>query len=162
MARQYGIDSPRARRAMTNAFRCVVDASVAIKQFIRDPLSEKTIELFALLVEPETEFLVPDLFYIEMANILWKYLRAGQLTASQVQEALTFLEGYPLWVFSNVPLMREAVNLGIAYNLTAYDGSYVALAKRLDAPLLTLDRKLFEALATSSLAVFWFDDFPIP
>ena len=56
---------------MTNAFRCVVDASVAIKQFIRDPLSEKTIELFALLVEPETEFLVPDLFYIEMANILW-------------------------------------------------------------------------------------------
>jgi hypothetical protein len=49
---------------MTNAFRCVVDASVAIKQFIRDPLSEKTIELFALLVEPETEFLVPDLFYI--------------------------------------------------------------------------------------------------
>ncbi|MFM8300407.1 MAG: type II toxin-antitoxin system VapC family toxin [Microcystis aeruginosa] len=114
MARQYGIDSPRARRAMTNAFRCVVDASVAIKQFIRDPLSEKTIELFALLVEPETEFLVPDLFYIEMANILWKYLRAGQLTASQVQEALTFLEGYPLWVFSTVPLMREAVNLGIA------------------------------------------------
>jgi len=33
------------------------------------PFLKKTIELFALLVEPETEFLVPDLFYIEMANI---------------------------------------------------------------------------------------------
>jgi predicted nucleic acid-binding protein len=97
-----------------------------------------------------------------MANILWKYLRAGQLTASQVQEALTFLESYPLRVFSTVTLMKEAVNLGIAYNLTAYDGSYVALAKQIDAPLLTLDRKLFEALATSSLEVFLFDNFPFP
>jgi predicted nucleic acid-binding protein len=147
---------------MTTSLRYVIDASVAIKQFIRDPLSEKTIEFFALLVKPETEFFVPDLFYIEMANILWKYLRAGQLTASQVQEALTFLESYPLRVFSTVTLMKEAVNLGIAYNLTAYDGSYVALAKQIDAPLLTLDRKLFEALATSSLEVFLFDNFPFP
>ncbi|MGV2389251.1 MAG UNVERIFIED_CONTAM: hypothetical protein LVR29_16385 [Microcystis novacekii LVE1205-3] len=55
--------------------------ALPLNSLLVDPLSEKTIELFALLVEPETEFLVPDLFYIEMANILWKYLRAGQLTA---------------------------------------------------------------------------------
>lgn len=147
---------------MTTPLRCVVDASVAVKQFVRDPRTEKAIELFARMADPRTEFFVPDLFCIEMANILWKYVRAGQLTASQVQEDLTTLEGYPLRVFSTVTLMKEAVALGITYNLTAYDGSYVALARRVAAPLLTVDRKLFDALATTSLDVRWFADFPLP
>ncbi len=31
---------------MTTSFRCVVDASVAIKQFIADPLTPKVHQLF--------------------------------------------------------------------------------------------------------------------
>lgn len=63
---------------MTNSFRCAVDASVSIKQFIPDPLSDKVQQLFALLKNPDTEFFVPDLFYIESTNSIWKYVRAEQ------------------------------------------------------------------------------------
>jgi len=55
---------------MSNCLRCVVDASVSIKQFIPDPLSAKVKQLFSHLNQPDTEFFVPDLFYIESANIL--------------------------------------------------------------------------------------------
>lgn len=51
-------------------FRCVVDASVGIKQFISDPLSAKTVQLFEKLNNPSTEIFIPDLFYVECANVL--------------------------------------------------------------------------------------------
>jgi hypothetical protein len=47
---------------MTNPVRCVVDASVGIKQFIPDPLSSKVVQLFTHLEIPQTEIFVPDLF----------------------------------------------------------------------------------------------------
>lgn len=54
-----------------------MDTSVCIKQFISDPLTAKVNQLFDHLAVPQTEFFVPDLFYIECANTLWKYVRAG-------------------------------------------------------------------------------------
>ena len=47
---------------MTTPFRCVVDVSVGIKQFIPDPLTPKVNQLFAHLSNPQTEIFVPDLF----------------------------------------------------------------------------------------------------
>ncbi|MEQ9354945.1 type II toxin-antitoxin system VapC family toxin [Coleofasciculus chthonoplastes] len=50
--------------------RCVVDASVAIKLFVDDPLSDKVDTLFSHLdADPMCKFYVPDLFYIECTNI---------------------------------------------------------------------------------------------
>ena len=60
-------------------FECVVDSSVSIKQFIPDPLSSKVKQLFSLLNLTNTKFFVPDLFYIESTNILWKYIKVGQV-----------------------------------------------------------------------------------
>lgn len=60
---------------MTIPLKCVVDASVCIKQYIPDPLSSKAVLLFAHLANPQNQIFVPDLFYIETANALWKYIR---------------------------------------------------------------------------------------
>ena len=54
----------------------VIDASVGLKLFIDDPLSEVVHDLFCQLAhDPPARFYVPDLFYIEIANVLWKYVR---------------------------------------------------------------------------------------
>ncbi len=60
---------------MTTYLRCLVDTSVCIKYFIADPLTAKVNQLFGYLANPQTEIFVPDLFYIECANVLWKYVR---------------------------------------------------------------------------------------
>lgn len=80
---------------MNNPLRCVVDTSVCIKQFISDPNSVKVNQLFDHLALPQTEFFVPDLFYIECANTLWKYVRAGLYTAAEVQADLATLKAFP-------------------------------------------------------------------
>lgn len=77
---------------MTVLLRCVLDTNVCIKQFIADPLTSKVNQLFDHLNDPSAEFFVPDLFYIECANTLWKYVRANLYTAEQVQADITDLK----------------------------------------------------------------------
>ena len=93
---------------MTIPLRCVVDASVNIKQFIPDPLSERVKQLFAHLANPQTDFSVPDLFYIESANTLWKYVRAGLYAATDVPDDLAALKALPLGRVPTAELMEEA------------------------------------------------------
>jgi predicted nucleic acid-binding protein len=147
---------------MTTPIKCVVDASVCIKQFLPDPLSAKAQQLFAHLANPLREIYIPDLFYIESANALWKYVRAGQLTATQVQANLATLKALSLRVVSTAELMEEAVTIAIAYGISAYDASYVALSQRVTAPLLTLDQRLVNTLATAPYDVRLFTDFSVP
>ena len=59
------------------SYDCVVDASAGIKLFLDEPLSERADTLFDHLSDdPPARFHVPDLFFVECANILWKYARA--------------------------------------------------------------------------------------
>ena len=146
---------------MTTPLRCVVDASVGIKQFIPDPLSPKVVDLSARLAYPQTEFYVPDLFYIESANILWKYIRAGRYDAAEIQADLATLKALPLRVVSTAELMEEAVNIGLNNGITAYDACYVALSQQVNAPLLTLDERLVRAVAAASYDVRSLNDFTI-
>ncbi|MEI2581783.1 type II toxin-antitoxin system VapC family toxin [Scytonema sp. PRP1] len=147
---------------MTTPFRCVVDASVGIKQFVPDPLTPKVNQLFAHLANPQNQFFVPDLFYIECANILWKYVRAGLYAAGDVPADLASLKTFPLRVVSTVDLMADAVSIALAYNISAYDASYVALSQQVGATLLTLDQRLVRALGATSYDVCLFNDFEIP
>ena len=147
---------------MTTPLRCVIDASVGIKQFVPDPLTPKVNQLFAHLAIPETEFFIPDLFYIEITNIFWKYVRAKLYAVADVQADLATLKTFPLQVISMSELMEEAINISIAYGISAYDASYVALSQRVNAPLLTLDQKLVNSLATAPYNVQLFINFPVP
>ena len=146
---------------MSWPLRCVLDTSVSTKQFIDDPLTPKVNRLLDYIAYPQTEIFVPDLFYIESTNTLWKYVRAGVYSATQVQTDLANLKSLALRVISTAELMEEAFQIALNYRISAYDGAYVALSQRVNAPLLTLDQKLVNALATAPYDVRSFADFSI-
>lgn len=58
--------------------------------------------------------------------------------------------------------MTEAVQIGLDYRVTAYDGCYVALSQQVNAPLLTLNEKLVNSLTASSFDVRLFTNFLVP
>ncbi len=147
---------------MTAPLRCVLDTNVCIKQFIVDPLTPKVNQLFDHLNDPSAEFFIPDLFYIECANVLWKYVRANLYTSDQVHADLTDLESLRFQVTSTKDLMTEAVQIGLDYGITAYDGCYVALSRQVSAPLLTLDERLVNSLAASGFDICLFKSFLVP
>ena len=140
----------------------VLDASVGLQLYIPNPLSNKATRLVGCLSDPANRLSVPDLFYVEVANALWKYARAGQLTQATVLANLADLKALPFSAHATSELIEPAARIGMAHGITAYDASYVALAWLRDAPLLTLDRKLVEALANSPYPVQLFSEFELP
>jgi predicted nucleic acid-binding protein len=144
---------------MSLAIRCVLDTNICIKQFIQDPLTQKVNQLFDRLDNPATEFFVPDLFYVECANTLWKYARANLYTDAQIKADLADLANLNLIVTPTKELMIEAVKIGLQYGITAYDGCYVALSKRQKATLLTLDSRLVNSLPVDVFDVQLFTNF---
>lgn len=62
--------------------------------------------------------------------------------------ALSKLVGLPLRRITHTDLLDRAWDL--RHNLSFYDGIYVALAERLQMPLLTLDGRLAKAAGAST------------
>lgn len=135
--------------------RCVVDASVGIKLFVDESLSGAAQRLFTQLMLPGTQFYIPDLFYIECTNVLWKYVRRGGLPRRNAQLAVNQLCRLKLRRVSSAHLAAAALGLAIEYELTAYDAAYAALAQRVSAPLITADEALVRKLAGARLEALW-------
>ncbi|MCB0119502.1 MAG: type II toxin-antitoxin system VapC family toxin [Anaerolineales bacterium] len=127
--------------------RCVLDASVGIKLFVEEEFSDKVQQLFAKLADdPQAEIHVPDLFYVECANILLKYTRRFDRPLEDSLADLKDLNELALTVTSTTELIEDAPKLADEKKLTAYDACYVVLAQKLDLPLVTADVPLASAV----------------
>lgn len=82
----------------------------------------------------------PHLLDLEVAQVLRRYERAGELSARRGGEALEDLAAFRIERYPHHLLMPRVWSLRA--NATAYDACYIALAEALDAPLLTVDRRL--------------------
>jgi predicted nucleic acid-binding protein len=130
-----------------NRPRFVVDASVGIKLFVDERLSDRAYALFTELGgEPPAELYVPDLFYIECVNILLKYVRRFGHSLEDAQADLADLKLLSLISTPTVDLMEDALVLASQKNLTAYDACYAILAQRLEIPLITADIPMAKAV----------------
>ena len=140
---------------------CVVDASVGIKLFLVEPLSDRADALIShLIATPPARFYVPDLFFIECTNILWKYTRRyGYLPETALQD-VTDLTRLPLQAVSTADLAETALALAVAHEISAYDAAYVALAQRLSLPLVTADETLVRHLVGTEMDVRWLGAWP--
>lgn len=119
---------------------CVVDASAGLRMVMdgeRGPEYLRAIRAAALV-------LAPALFTIATANGLWRYARAGQLSKQQalikLGEAKVLIDRFE----DDERLATEALALSIDLAHPVYDLSYLVLARRHGAGLVTADRKLAE------------------
>ena len=133
---------------------CVVDASVGIKIFVEEEFSVEADNLFDRLVtDPPARFYVPDLFYVECANILWKYTRRFSYPLENALQDVRDLCRLALRTVSTADLLESALELALAYDITAYDACYAALAQQLNLPLITADEALQRKLQNSGILV---------
>jgi predicted nucleic acid-binding protein len=142
-------------------FDCVVDASVGIKLFVVEPLSDRADALFAHLADDLSgRFYVPDLFFVECTNILWKYVRRFGYPADAARQDVADLTRLPLQVVSTAALAEAALELSIQHGSTAYDSAYIALARQLSLPLVTADEALARRFGNTGLDVRFLGDWP--
>ncbi|WP_017720172.1 type II toxin-antitoxin system VapC family toxin [Kamptonema formosum] len=85
----------------------VVDANVAIKWVVPEIHSSDALRLRS----PDCDLLVPDFFFPEIANILWKRIRRGETTLENAQEDLAALMTAPLQIHPSFALMPQALDI---------------------------------------------------
>jgi predicted nucleic acid-binding protein len=134
----------------------VVDASVGIKWALPEPNSDAA----RRLLDGERALLVPDLFFAEIANTMWKRVARRDMTAVEARAALRSFDTRSLGVHPSRSLMHLALELAVRSAQTAYDCLYLALAVIQDCPLVTADSRLYAALEPSPLGghLLWVAD----
>ena len=85
----------------------------------------------------------PHLMPVEVANILRRALRAGEISGDTASLAHADLLALPVELFPYAPFGARTWELRTS--ITAYDGWYVAVAEALSASLATLDARLSRA-----------------
>ena len=119
----------------------IVDASALLDVLLQTP-SAQAIE--TRLFAPGQTLHVPHLLDIEVAQVIRRYVAQGDMDARRGGEALSDLAVWPLHRYPHDFLLPRI--WALRHNLTAYDATYVALAEALEAPLLTRDRRLANAI----------------
>lgn len=114
----------------------VVDASAMLEVLLRTPAAGA---VEARLFGGETLH-APHLLDLEVAQVIRRYERGGDLTARRGREALEDFGGFRIERYPHFPFLMRVWSLRA--NATAYDACYLALAEALDAPLLTRDGRL--------------------
>jgi predicted nucleic acid-binding protein len=115
----------------------VVDASVLV-EYLAD--GEHARQARRQILLSAGALWAPHVIDAEVGHVLRRGTLAGELSAREAKAALDALADVPLLRAHHRSLLSRAWSLRA--NVSFYDGLYVALAERLDLPLLTLDARL--------------------
>lgn len=127
----------------------VVDASVAVKWFVKEDGHEEALSLLG-----GVNLTAPDLIFCETANVLWKKLRRGEVTSEQAEEACRALPNFISAVVSATVLAEDALGIARRLDHSVYDCIYLSCAQRLGTKLVTADAEFVSRLTTGGLRHF--------
>jgi predicted nucleic acid-binding protein len=127
----------------------VIDSSVQIKTFVTEADSAKAIRLCDDYRNGIHDLLAPDLFPIEVANVLMILERAGKLQPGNAGQLFSqFLVDIPP-LHPAISLLPRAIEIAHKFRQSVYDSLYSALAEREGCEHVTADDKFLNAVQAS-------------
>ncbi len=120
----------------------IVADSSAIAEVL---LAQRRADAILAVLSVNSELHVPAHFHVEVLSALRRYSLRGTLNDLETAEALATLAELRALTYPIHELMPAI--WALRFNLTTYDAAYLALARWLDAGLITLDAALAEAAA---------------
>ncbi len=121
----------------------VVDANVAIKWAIVQPLRERARALLSQTL------VAPGMFVAEVTSAVWQYARAGQISDQQASQGISVIIAQIATFESDADLAGDALAIGLELEYAPYDFFYLVSAMRRHAPFVTVDRRFINRLANS-------------
>lgn len=116
----------------------VIDASALAEVVLRSQRAASVEAMFE-----GQDLVAPDLVGAEVLSTIRSMLMRAFVDLDTARRAVGNLAGAPVRRMTTGPLVAEIWSMH--QNLTSYDATYVALARLLGAPLLTLDQRLVRA-----------------
>ncbi len=135
----------------------VLDASVTIRWLLSDGSSQDLAYADAVLgAVIERGSVVPVIWALEVANVAARAEANSLIRPELTTRFLERLEAMPIKVDEEMyeRAFTDTLALARSHKLTAYDASYLELARRLDIPLATLDEDLQKAAKKAGVKKF--------
>jgi len=124
----------------------VVDTSVAVKWFLPETHSELALTLF----KPKYRLKVPDLFWLEIADVFRSHAVRRILSRAEAESAWRLCVQADLLTKSTDPSVAErALELALETGTRVYDCLFLSMALGEECPLVTADRKFFNMIKKS-------------
>ena len=123
----------------------IVDASVAVKWFLEEENQKSAIHLANECGKNRIKIIVPEFFFVEMANVFWSKTERNLLKIFEAMEMMDRLVKLGLKRYSDHELSEVALENALQYGISVYDALYVSLAEIYVAPLVTADETLIKA-----------------
>lgn len=137
--------------------KVVVDSSVAPKWWFDEIQATEA----SLLRGGNIQLLAPDLLIAELTNVVVQKVRAGRVSNQRALEVLNLIDEMKLVLIGSSGLKELALDLAVRFHPSAYDCLYAALAIREDCPVVTADRRFYDALVPHFPAnILWIEDLP--
>ena len=115
--------------------KVLVDASAYLAVLLNEPEKQYIIE-----ITKGAELISPEVLPYEIGNALSVMHKRKRLNREQVIKCFEIFEFIPVRL-ENAD-MFTALDIVCRFNIYAYDAYYLALAKQLNLPLLTLDNEM--------------------
>jgi predicted nucleic acid-binding protein len=117
----------------------IVDASVAVKWIVAEPLREEALDLLG-----QNDLVAPELLLAEVRNALVNRVRRRLSTIEQARTAARAFRAIPLLLERTSDQLEQAFDLALALEHPIYDCIYLALALGRGLSLVSADRRLIE------------------
>lgn len=136
----------------------IIDASVLLQAFFPDEANQaKAQTLLQAHALGSRTLAAPPLLTYEITNAVLQAVRRGRVALDTAEEILATFEG--LGIELHTPPTHRVLSLAHQFDRSAYDAAYLALAEYLQQPLLTGDRRLYNAVQTRLSWVLLIDDY---
>lgn len=135
----------------------VLDASVAVKWAMpsaNEPLTVESLRLLERYRDGKIDFVVPDIFWAEVGNVLWKGARRRRWSRDAAESVAADFKARDFLTVPSQVLLPEALRIAFTYDRSVYDCLYAALAVEAKTDLITADERLANTLA-AHLPVKW-------
>jgi predicted nucleic acid-binding protein len=124
----------------------ILDASVALKWVLPEPLASKALQLRDEYRQQIHELLSPDAFPVEVSHALTRAERRKIIPVGHAAGFLANILQTSPALHPYIPLLSRATDLSSQVRVGVYDCLYIALAEQENCELLTADDKLVKNL----------------
>lgn len=137
--------------------RFVLDTSVCMRWLLpTEKAKDQNYAASVLTSLNNNSALVPNLWHLEVANVLLNAVSKSDLENSLAKTFMQKLQLLPISTdnTTNIHAFGDTYNLATQYKLSSYDAAYLELAARHSIPLATLDKNLIKACKTHGVALY--------
>ena len=140
---------------------CVIDTSVTVKWFLKEPFELQVLKVRKDFAQGNLRLLAPDMIYSEFGNTIWKQVVFHGLDPALGEKMILAFCSVPIEIIPAKSLIPSAFELAVRQKQSLYDCLFLALSQATNSILLTADETFYRKLCSSFPKLTWLGNWPI-